>query len=535
MEQPIALDISTSRHWRIQFRIDETVMFHWTGGMKSKTLRPLLFFLALAFSVAGRADVKLHALFTDNMVLQRDAAVPIWGWADDGEKITVEFRDQKVSTTAKDGKWMVKLKRLKAGGPDELRVTEKNGVELKNVLVGEVWIASGQSNMEWPMRASHDPENEIAKTANPSLRLYTVPKTKADEPRDNVTNARSSTELPGPSWQMSRPSTASNFSAVAYYFGRDLAKAEKVPVGIIHTSWGGSPAEVWMRQEVLESNPTYKNEILDAHRMQLGRHKEALAKREGKPFNKRRPNAPWKPTELYNGMISPLIPFAIKGAIWYQGESNAGRAHQYRTLFADMIRNWRHDWGQGDFPFLLVQLAPFMAIKDQPAESTWAELREAQALATKTLPKVGMAVITDVGEERDIHPKKKEPVGARLALAARKIAYGEDIVYSGPTYKTIKVKDGKAIISFDHVGGGLEARGGELKGFSIAGADKKFVWAKAEIEGDKVVVSSSEVSEPVAVRYGWADYPVVNLWNKEGLPASPFRTDDFPMITVTKK
>jgi sialate O-acetylesterase len=490
---------------------------------------------ALTFAFAAHAEVKLHGLFGDNMVLQRDAAVPVWGWADDGEKVTVEFRNQKVSTTAKDGKWMVKLKKLKAGGPDELRVNGKStAIALKNVLVGEVWIASGQSNMEWPMRASFSPDTEIPRTENGMLRLYTVPKLKAEEPRDNVPAT----------WQQCNPSTTPNFSAVAYYFGRDLAKALNVPVGIIHTSWGGSPAEVWMSEDVLTSNPAYKTNIFDAYSAQAARAKEAIAafekeqeaaKAEGKTFNKRRPGMPWRPTELYNGMIAPLIPYAIKGAIWYQGESNAGRAHQYRTLFADMIRNWRADWDQGDFPFLLVQLAPFMEIKEQPSESAWAELREAQALATKKLPKVGMAVITDVGDEKDIHPKKKEPVGARLALAAQKIAYGQDIVYSGPTYKGMKVKDGKAVLSFENVGSGLEARGGELKGFAIAGADKKFVWAKAEIQGDKVIVSSPEVSEPVAVRYGWADFPVVNLWNKDGLPASPFRTDDFQMTTFAKK
>lgn len=497
------------------------------------------FFSGVTILLAGvvlnaNADVKLHGLFSDSMVLQRNAAVPVWGWADEGEKVTVEFHGQKVSATARDGKWVVRLKKLKAGGPEEMRVTGKNSITLRNVLVGEVWVASGQSNMEWPMRASFEPETEIAKTANGQLRLYTVPKLKADEPRDNI----------AASWLECGPATTSNFSAVAYYFARDLAAALRVPVGVIHTSWGGSPAEVWMSQDVLESDPGYKADILDAYASQIAKLKETLAvyekeaaaaKAEGTPFTKRRPGAPWKPTELYNGMIAPVIPFAIAGAIWYQGESNAGRAHQYRTLFADMIRNWRRDWKQGNFPFLAVQLAPFMAIKDQPAESTWAELREAQNLATKVLPNVGVAVITDVGDEKDIHPKKKEPVGARLALAARAIAYDQDIVYSGPIYKSMKVKDGKAVLGFNHVGSGLEARGGELKGFAIAGVDKKFVWAKAEIQGDKVIVSSPEVSEPVAVRYGWADYPVVNLWNKEGLPASPFRTDDFPMITITKK
>jgi sialate O-acetylesterase len=241
-------------------------------------------------------------------------------------------------------------------------------------------------------------------------------------------------------------------------------------------------------------------------------------------------------------MIAPLIPFSIKGAIWYQGESNAGRAKQYRSLFADMIRNWRQDWGIGDFTFLEVQLAPYdkvkrrsvEAITAKPEDSDWAELREAQSMATKNLPKVGMAVITDVGEKDDIHPKKKEPVGARLALAGRGIAYSDKIEYSGPIYKSMKVKGDKAIVSFDHADG-LEARGGELKGFAVCGLDKKFVWAKAEVDGDKVIVSSPDVKEPVAVRYGWSDFPVLNLWNKAGLPASPFRTDDFPMVTEKAK
>ena len=242
-------------------------------------------------------------------------------------------------------------------------------------------------------------------------------------------------------------------------------------------------------------------------------------------------------------MIAPLIPYAIKGAIWYQGESNAGRAQQYRTLFADMIRNWRRDWGQGDFTFLAVQLAPWdkgkkrslEAITEKPGESDWAELREAQGLATKMLPNVGMAVITDIGDKDDIHPTKKKPVGERLALEARGIAYGEKVEYLGPIYKKMEANGGQAMISFDHTDGGLEARDGNLKGFAICGPDKKFVWAQAEIRGDKVIVTNPEVSQPMAVRYGWSDFPVVNLWNKAGLPASPFRTDDFMMVTAGKK
>jgi|WetSurMetagenome_2_1015567.scaffolds.fasta_scaffold46481_3 sialate O-acetylesterase len=528
--------------------------------LSKRHLRWALPGLFLCSALWGRADVKLHGLFTDNMVLQRNAAVPVWGWADEGEQVTVHFRGQHITTFAKGGKWMVRLSRLKAGGPEDLFVSGKNTVTLRNVLVGEVWIASGQSNMEWPMRSSSSAPADIAASTNPMIRLYTVPKLKADAPVDNVSA----------SWEVCGPTTLSNFSAVAYYFARDLQRVLGVPVGVIHTSWGGSPAEVWMSERVLSLNNDYKRDILDAYVGQMKKFEASLAqfvreeeqaKKDGKPFNKRRPGTPWKPSSLYNGMIAPLFPFAIQGAIWYQGEANAGRAWQYRTLFADMIRNWRRDWDQGDFPFLLVQLAPFKDIKSEPGDSDWAELREAQSLATRLLKNVGMAVITDVGEEKDIHPRKKEPVGARLALAARAIAYGENVVASGPTFKRIKIKGNKAILTFDDLGGGLVPRPANandvrklrgtnatdvtysvpvgsveepLVGFAIAGADGKFAWANAVIEDNKVIMSSPQVPKPVAVRFGWADYPVVNLWNKAGLPASPFRTDDFPMITAPK-
>jgi sialate O-acetylesterase len=485
--------------------------------MKSqRVLKSLAVGLLLGLGFSVHADVRLPALFSDKMVLQRDIRVPVWGWADDGEEVTVTFRGETARTKAKNGKWSVKLSRQKAGGPDTLVIQGKNKIVINDVLVGEVWICSGQSNMEWPLSQSFESAPDIAASANANLRLFLVPKTKAEAPRDDVKA----------SWKNSGPESVPGFSAVAYYFGRDLQKALGVPVGLIETCWGGSPAEVWMSQKVLESNPDYKRDILDAY-------EQAVAKADAANPKGQRPG--WRPTELYNGMIAPLIPYGIKGAIWYQGESNAGRAYQYRTLFADMIRNWRRDWNQGDFTFLAVQLAPFKPIKDQPAESDWAELREAQDIATKVLPKVGVAVITDVGNEKDIHPKKKAPVGARLSIAARGIAYGEKIEYSGPTYRSMKVKEDRAIISFDHVDGGLAARDGDLKGFAICGPDKKFVWAKAQIDGNKIVVSNPEVTKPVAVRFGWADYPVVNLWNNQGLPASPFRTDDFPMITAPKK
>jgi len=484
--------------------------------MKPNRLVSSSVFLALAvFASTVRADVRLPALFSDNMVLQQGMRVAVWGWAEDGEEVSVNFRGDTVKTKAKNGKWMLKLNKLKAGGPDTLTIQGKNRVEIKNVLVGEVWICSGQSNMEWPLDKSFESGPDIAASANPMLRLLVVPKTKADAPRDDVKA----------SWKESGPQTVPGFSAVAYYFGRDLQKALNVPVGLIDTCWGGSPAEVWMSDRVLTGNRDYKRDIMDSYA-------EAVARASGSTNKGQRPG--WKPTELYNGMIAPLIPYGIKGAIWYQGESNAGRAHQYRTLFADMIKNWRDDWGLGNFTFLAVQLAPFKDIKAQPAESDWAELREAQFLATKTLPNVGLAVITDVGEEKDIHPKKKAPVGGRLAIAARGIAYGQTIEHSGPIYKSLKIKGDKAVVSFEHTDGGLESRGGELKGFAICGSDRKFVWAKAEIDGEKVTVSSAEVPQPVAVRFGWADFPVVNLWNRAGLPACPFRTDDFPMITAPK-
>lgn len=484
---------------------------------------------------ATSSTIKLPSVFSDGMVLQQGMTVPVWGWGKEGETVTVTFRDQNVSAHVLDGKWMARLRNLKAGGPDTMTVSSPSGkVQFTDVLVGEVWVASGQSNMEFPLSRSFEAKEDIANSANPMIRLLTVTKLKAEAPTNNFKGK----------WSVCGPETAPGFSAVAYYFARDLQKARNVPVGIIHTSWGGSPAEVWMSHDVLENNPRYKKEILDAYAGQLAgfqknleqfKKEQADAKAEGKPFTKRAPTAPWRPTELYNGMIAPLLPVAIRGAIWYQGESNAGRAEQYRTLYADMIRNWRRDWNEGDFTFLTVQLAPFMKIKEQPADSTWAELREAQNLTLKVLPKTGIAVITDVGEENDIHPTKKQPVGSRLALAARGVAYGEKIEFSGPMFKRIRINGNQAIISFDHVGQGLEARNGALKGFAICGEDKKFVWGVAEIQGDTVVVSSPNVEKPVAVRYGWADYPVVNLWNKDGLPASPFRTDDFPMITAPKK
>lgn len=467
---------------------------------------PWLLGLALLAALAAapaEADVRPNPLFSDHAVLQQEIKIPVWGTADDGEAITVELIQdgkavQSKQTTASGGTWRVDLDPAPAGGPYTLNVSGKNKVEINDVLLGEVWLASGQSNMQWPVRQSADPERIMATAADqPTLRLFTVPRKGHTEPQSEV-DAR---------WQLATPETVGDFSAVAYAFARALGEARGAPIGIISTNYGGTPAEAWTSREKLRATP------------------EAAALADSVSPD------PHSGASLYNAMIAPLTPYAIRGAIWYQGESNAGRAKQYRTLFPAMIADWRERWGQGDFAFLLVQLAPFQKIVEQPGDSAWAELREAQLLATQKLPKVGMAVITDVGEEEDIHPKQKEPVGQRLALAARALAYNENLEHSGPVYRDVTFEDGKAVLSFDHIGGGLVARGGPLQGFSVAGADGKFVNAEAEIVGDTIVVHSPQVPEPAAVRFGWANYPVVNLWNKAGLPATPFRTDDFPLTT----
>lgn len=346
-----------------------------------------------------------------------------------------------------------------------------------------------------------------------------------------------------------------NFLAVAYYFGRGIHQMVGVPVGLIHTSWGGTPSDAWTRREVLESTgKLYKDrfkEWADAIEAFPVKNAEYLEKRKAwevtrdylksikaekiprAPRGPRGPKHPHLPSGLYNGMIAPVIPYAIRGTIWYQGESNAGRAYQYRTLFPLMIQNWRDDWGQGDFPFYFVQLANYKKIKDEPGESNWAELREAQSMTLK-LPNTGQAVIIDIGETDNIHPRNKQDVGRRLARLALADTYGHEITGSGPIYGGMKVKGGKVTLSFDYAEPGLVAPEGKLKGFAVAGKDSQFVWAEAAIEGDKVVVWSDRVKKPVAVRYGWADNPICNLYSKVGLPASPFRTDIWPGITVGK-
>jgi len=509
-----------------------------------------LFLLLLNVHIAI-ADVRLPAVISDNMVLQGRMKVAIWGWAEPGEEImvSVSWHSMRWAVTAdKNGKWMFRMNPPKVGGPYEMTIRGKNEITIKNILVGEVWIASGQSNMALPVKRSANAEPEITEANYPEIRLFTVERKVAEEPQSDCTG----------NWVLCSPETIPVFSAVAYYFGREVHKELNVPIGLIHTSWGGTPAEAWTRREILQADADFAPilqryadtvakypEAKKEYERKVNKWKDAVAnaKSEGKkpPRRPREPSGPGNPRSpggLYNAMIAPLMSYGIKGAIWYQGEANAGRAYQYRKLFATMIKNWRDDWGQGDFPFLFVQLANFKAVNPEPSESDWAELREAQ-LMTLSLPNTGMAVIIDIGEANDIHPKNKQDVGRRLALWTLAKNYGKKLEYCGPFYKSMVIEGSKIILHFDHFGGGLVAGGGPdqsgFKGFAIAGADRKFVWADAKIDVDTVVVSSDKITEPVAVRYAWADNPVCNLYNQEGLPASPFRTDDWPGITVNEK
>lgn len=505
--------------------------------------------LLLVACLGLRAEVKLHPIFSDHAVLQRDRSIPVWGTATDGEKVTVEFAGQRRTAVAKNGHWMVNLRPLPANATGStLRASgPASQVEIQDVVVGEVWVASGQSNMEWPMSRSHHPDGDINASSNPHLRLFTVTKRRSADVLTDLDYARHG-------WVTASPETVRNFSAVGYYFGRDLVAAlGNVPVGVIHTSWGGSPAEAWMRLAALEADPEYRAKIVEPYSTSRANWETAVADWEqrkteaeakGTAFAEGRPWQPWQPGELYGGMLANIIPYGIRGAIWYQGESNAGRAWEYRRLFADMIRNWRKDWGQGDFPFYAVQLAPWdknrkrdwSTITAEIGESDWAQLREAQNHVAETLPNVEIAVITDVGDKDDIHPAKKAPVGARLARLAREQVYGEKIVGHGPRLKSAKFNGSEAHLTFSDTGAGLKSLDGTpLVGFIVAGADQKWHPAQATIQGDRqVVVRSEAVPRPVAVRYGWNDHPVVNLANSEDLPASPFRTDSWPVSTQGK-
>lgn len=548
--------------------------------------------VALALASLAHAAPRLPSIFADNMVLQRDMPVPVWGWADAAEKISVKVAGQsKTTTTDAQGNWSLKLDALQPGAPLEMTIAGKSRLALKNILVGEVWICSGQSNMAFTLQGAHNAQREIARANHPRIRLFWVPPKPALQPQADCQGR----------WVECTPETAKNFTAVGYFFGRDLHQALDLPVGLVNTSYGGTPAQSWTSLEGLESKPSlavfvkgyrdtvghldqlearYRNEVLPrwaaaqkkwdaqygkAYRETILKWRKEVeaAAAAGKVASPppqpavrppRKPRSPQEdpnvPSTLYNAMIHPIVPLAIRGAIWYQGESNAGDPVQYRALFPAMIEDWRRVWREGDFPFLFVQLANYMKREDQPTQSAlgWPGLREAQTMTLK-LSKTGMALSIDIGQGDDIHPRDKADVGRRLMLAALKIAYGRDLVYSGPGYESMSVEGEKIRIKFEHVGGGLvigaapptqldqspQTPSDHLVGFSIAGADKKFVWASAKIDGPSVLVWNDEVKRPAAVRYAWANNPECNLYNKEGLPAGPFRTDDWVALPLAGK
>lgn len=488
------------------------------------------------------SEVVPHALFSDHMVLQQGKSIPVWGWADEGERVTVRLEGQRESTVTRDGTWKVTLDEMPAGGPYTMTIEGENTIEYTNVMIGEVWICSGQSNMQWTIANSANPEEELINARHANIRFFSVPRVTAGTPQDNVNG----------SWSVCTPRSARNFSAVAYYFGRSLQESLHVPIGLIHTSWGGTPAESWTRMDSLERNPDYKA-ILDRWQQDMENYPEQLDRLQNRfmdwvdraraaeaqgdvvpgypslPGDPRRSS--WRPSGLYNAMIAPLVPYAFQGAIWYQGESNAGRAYQYRSLFPDMIRSWRDSWSDA-FPFLFVQLANFDT-QNETGRYSWAELREAQLMTFQSLPHTGMAVTTDIGDPIDIHPRNKQDVGKRLAQSALHVAYDLDVVWSGPIYDSMEVHDDKVKLFFTHIGSGLMSSGhGALQGFEVAGADQEYHPAFAWMDGNQVIVTNPAVKEPVAVRYAWLDNPYGNLYNNEGLPASPFRTDDWPGVTV---
>jgi sialate O-acetylesterase len=636
------------------------------------------------------AEPTLPGLFSDHMVLQRNREVPVSGWADPGEKIRVTMEGiSRDAIAGKDGQWKITLPAMNAGGPFLMTVQGNKTVFLKDVLVGEVWVLSGQSNMTFALSGAEGAATELPRANYPEIRLFTVPQKDTQEPQQNVAAA----------WKVCSPGTAGEFSAVAYFFGRELFKKLGVPIGLIHSSWPGTGAENWASAPSLRAEPELKS-ILDRWESaspeskqlargpadfriefddfelikagenstqsqtvpfsnfddgtthtsfgsgwtynwqtaanttfdlaQPGRGGSGFAARvsgqldagqesalhtdfssDGSPadlsayaglrfysrghgaFRLRllqptiydwddygtsafaaadewRPITVWfkdlkqdgwgivmpftpqslsgfaievlrtqdsverPPSGLYQGMIAPLIPYAIRGAVWYQGEGNAERAYQYRKLLPALIKGWRAAWGEGDFPFLIVQLPNFGEKEAHPGDSEWAELREAQFMALRQ-PNTGLAVTIDLGEAGNVHPHKKAEVGRRLALWALGTTYAQPIVYSGPLYDAMQIAGSQARIHFKNIGSGLEAHGSELQGFALAGADKIFHWANARIDGNTVVVSSSLIASPVAVRYAWAGNPDGNLYNQEGLPASPFRSDDWPGITVDKK
>ncbi|RYY30717.1 MAG: sialate O-acetylesterase [Chitinophagaceae bacterium] len=449
------------------------------------------------------AEVRLPALLTDNMVLQRNATVKLWGWSGPNEKvvITTSWNNRTDSIIANgDAKWSLNIQTPGAGGPYSITFRGENTIVLNNVMLGEVWVCSGQSNMEWGgFKGLKEIEEALPASANKNLRFFHVPKTTADYPQDDCSA----------SWQESGPATLNNFSAVAYFFGKQLSETLNVPVGLIHSSWGGTPAEAWTPQADVTGN-----EVL---------HKAALKIRESTWW-------PTKPGKAYNAMIAPLLPFTIAGAIWYQGESNTETSDTYQQLLTTMISRWREEWNK-EFPFYYVQIAPYTYEK----ENIGALLREAQA-NVQAHPKTGMVVVTDLVENvKDIHPQQKRAVGQRLANFALAETYGKTgIAYRSPVFRSMSTNKNKTTLTFDHAPNGFLLKGNKATEWYIAGPDKQFYPADVTINNNKIIVSSPRVTAPVAIRFGFSNEAMPNLFSKEGLPVTPFRTDDWDVSTQNK-
>jgi sialate O-acetylesterase len=560
-----------------------------------RKLSPLLIALALT----AHAEVKTPLLFSDHMILQRDHPVKIWGWADPGEVVNITFGpSHATATAAPDGTWLTTLPSMPANAtPQTLTISGKNTLTFQDVLVGDIWVCSGQSNMERSLQFVDYTDADLATANDPGLRIFRVVSRSAISPQADFQPWN------GKQWMVGTPKDVLSFSAVGFYFGRELRKDLKIPIGLMDSSQGGSMAQLWVSLQAIQKNVNadydfrgwleqhdelvadYPQRLADypaakvkydqdlkqynqdlandkAYSAQLATWQAAFdqAAKDGTP----RPQKPKPPRpapkepqlpdggpfgnfmvgNLYNSMINPMINFTIKGILWYQGESNGGAGgKQYRVLLPILINDWRTRWGQGDIPFFIVQLPNINAPQKLPVQpkDPWVALRESQAHAL-TLPNTAMATTIDIGDPYNVHGKDKKDIGYRLSLIARHNVYGENIVYEGPTYKSMSVEGKKISLTFDHTGSGLTIGAApwsptgvltpvasELKGFAIAGPDHKFFWAKATIAGDHVIVSSDEVPHPVAVRYGWADNPPCNLYNKEKLPATPFRTDDWDL------
>jgi sialate O-acetylesterase len=503
-------------------------------------LRLLLTWIAAAavfsFTSTAAPALTLPRVFSDHMVLQRDVPVKIWGWADPGQSVEVAFAGQKQTAKADaSGKWTVTLDPLKASA-DAADLTVAAGgqqVALKDVLVGEVWLCSGQSNMEWTLGGTHNAKEAIAAADYPQLRQFKVRLTTHPKPQNDLQGE----------WVRCAPGTAANFTAVGYHFGLQLHKKLHVPIGLINSSWGGTRIEPWTDPEGFAVSPRLKdisdlianadqvlrqNQAVKLNQIEawVKQSREALEQRAELPaFPGPMPEHPLsksdRPTAIYNAMIAPLVPYGIRGALWYQGESNNGEGMLYLEKMKALISSWRRLWAAGDFPFLFVQLAPYRYNNPAALPGIW----EAQAAAL-SIPNTGMAVITDIGNVSDIHPRNKEEVGRRLSLWALAKTYGEEgLEYSGPMYQSMNVEGNKAILTFTHAEGLKSLDGKPLTWFTLAGEDRKFSEARAEIAGRTVVVTSDAVPQPVAVRFGWHETAEPNLGNGAGLPASPFRTD----------